>query len=259
MKKEKSPSDTLNKGLDVFIPSVSVDCIILGFNSGRIKVLLCKFKASDKWMVPSGFLAKDEDPDESAKRVLAQRTGLEDVYLKQFYFFGRKGRVGVDDNVETLRCLNVYPDRGNCYLDRFISLGYYSLIKYDDARLGASDHEDVAWFDIDDTPILYVDHKELIDIAIITIRRQIGFIPIGFELLPSKFTMPELRSIYEAILGRELDRRNFQRKMLSIGYIRPLNETRRVGAHKSPNLYAFIKDKYEEAEKYGIQMMSNNL
>lgn len=92
-----------------------------------------------------------------------------------------------------------------------------------------------------------------------TIRQQIGFLPLGYGLLPEKFTMPELRTIYETILERELDRRNFQRKMLSIGYIKPLNETRKIGAHKSPNLYTFEKDKYDEAARLGLQIMSNNL
>lgn len=256
---EKSPFETLDQGLDLFIPNVSVDCIVLGFHLGCIKILLSKFKVSDKWMLPGGFVAKNEDPDESARRVLEGRTGLKNTYLKQFYFFGKKSRISMEEHSEMLKLFNVDPQRGKWYMDRFISLGYYALIKYEDVELTASEYEDVDWFDINELPDLYADHKEIIDTAIGTIRKQIGFIPIGFELLPEKFTMPELRSIYEAILGRELDRRNFQRKMLSIGYIKALNETRKVGAHKSPNLYTFIKDKYDEAEKYGIQIMSNNL
>ncbi|MBF0649308.1 NUDIX hydrolase [Dysgonomonas sp. GY75] len=259
MEKEKPPFETLDQGSGIFIPNVSVDCIILGFDSGRLKVLLCKFKVSEKWMLPGGFVAKDEDPDESALRVLKGRTGLEDVYLRQFYFFGKKGRIGVEENADMLKRFNIREDKGQWYTDRFISLGYYSLIKYNEAQLFTNEeYEEAGWFDINEIPSLYADHKEIIDTAMSTIRRQIGFIPMGYELLPEKFTMPELRCIYEAILGREIDRRNFQRKMLSIGYIQPLNETRKAGAHKSPNLYTFIKEKYEEAEKYGIQVMSNN-
>lgn len=258
MKKEKSPFDTLDQGKEIFIPSVSVDCIIFGFHKGNIKTLLCKFKVSDKWMLPGGFVGKDEDPDEAALRVLDGRVGLKDVYLKQFYFFGRKDRINLEEHEQILKGFKVDPKRGDWYMGRFISLGYYSLVKYDQTHVSEREYEDVEWFDINELPDLYADHKEIIDTAISTIRKQVGFIPIGYNLLPEKFTMPELRSIYEAILGRELDRRNFQRKMLSIGYIKPLNEKRRAGAHKSPNLYSFIKDKYETVEKYGVQIMSNN-
>ena len=260
MERETPPYEILNQGLDIFIPNISVDCIILSFHSGSLKVLLCKFNVSEKWMLPGGFVAKDEDPDESALRVLKDRTGLKNVYLKQFYFFGKKNRISIEENMDLLKQFNIDKEKGRWFLERFISLAYYSLIKYDDAQLFVNEkYEEVRWFDINEIPPLYTDHKEIIDTAMSTIRKQIGFVPMGYELLPEKFTMPELRCIYESILGRDIDRRNFQRKILSIGYVRPLNEKRKAGAHKSPNLYTFIKEKYEAAEKYGIQVMSNNL
>lgn len=259
MKEGKSHISPLHKTTNIFIPNILVDCIILSFHLGSIKVLLCKLDATDKWMLPGGFVGKDEDPDESAYRVLDEKTGLkQNVYLKQFYFFGKKGRIGDAENDAMMKRLNMNLDE-QPYSNRFISLGYYSLVKYSDANISARGHEDISWFNIDNIPELYADHKEIIYTAITTIRKQIGFIPMGYELLPEKFTMPELRNIYEAILGRELDRRNFQRKMLTIGYIQPLNEKRKIGAHKSPNLYTFMKDKYREAEEHGIQIMSNNL
>jgi hypothetical protein len=259
MQKEKSTIDnTITHNKEIFIPNISVDCIILAFHGGSLKTLLCKFKVSDRWMLPGGFVTENEDPDEAVLRVLKEKTELDNVYYKQFYFFGKKGRIKPDENEEMLKRFYVAPDNGRQSPNRFISLGYYSLIKYDDAHVVAHEYEDVEWFDINEIPALYADHSEILNTAILTIRKQIGFVPVGYELLPEKFTMPELRTIYEAILGRELDRRNFQRKMLSIGYIQPLNETRKAGAHKSPNLYSFIKDKYEDAEKNGIQIMSNN-
>lgn len=262
MKEGNTQTSTLHKSTNIFIPNISVDCIILSFHSGGIKVLLCKLNDSDKWMLPGGLVGKDEDPDESAYRVLDKKTGLKkDVYLKQFYFFGKKGRIGDKENEAMIKRLNIDSDRqdGQPHSNRFISLGYYSLVKYSDANISVQDYEDASWFDINNIPELYADHEEIIDTAITTIRKQIGFIPMGYELLPDKFTMPELRGIYEAILGRGLDRRNFQRKMLTIGYIKPLNETRKIGAHKSPNLYTFVKQKYVEAEENGMQIMSNNL
>ncbi|MFV0419578.1 MAG: NUDIX hydrolase [Dysgonomonas sp.] len=262
MKEGNSQISALDQTTNTFIPNISVDCIILSFHLGDIKVLLCKPNDSDKWMLPGGFVGKDEDPDESAYRVLAEKTGLKrEVYLRQFYFFGKKGRIGDKDNDTMMKRLNIdwNKQNGQPHPNRFISLAYYSLIKYSDVNISVEKDEDISWFDINNTPDLYADHEEIVYTAITTIRKQIGFIPMGYELLPEKFTMPELRGIYEAILGRELDRRNFQRKMLTIGYIKPLNETRKIGAHKSPNLYTFVKDKYAEAEENGIQIMSNNL
>jgi len=258
MMKEKSPFDTLDQGQDLFMPNISVDCIILGFHEGNLKILLCKFKVTDKWMLPGGFIGKEEDPDEAAMRILEGRVGLRNVYLKQFYFFGKKNRVNLDEHRKILKGFHVDPERAKWYMSRFMSLGYFSLIRYDHASVSAREYEDVAWFDINVLPPLYGDHKEIIDTALNTIRQQIGYVPIGYNLLPHKFTMPELRSIYETILGREIDRRNFQRKMLSIGFIKALNQKRKAGAHKSPNLYSFIKDKYDEAERNGLQIMSNH-
>jgi len=251
MKREKSSTETVEKDMDIFIPHVSVDCAILGFHSGCLKVLLSKLKASDTWMLPGGFIAKGETPDETADRILYTKTKLKNVYLKQFHFFGKK--------VQNKK-IDADSLQNNAHINSAISLAYYALVKHGEIKINANEkYEEFEWFEINDTPKIFPEHKEALDMAILTLRRQIGFIPFGYELLPEKFTMPELRSIYESILGRELDRRNFQRKMLSIGYITTLNETRKAGAHKSPNLYSFDKEKYEEAEKLGTQIMSNNL
>lgn len=263
MKDDKSQLDVMfNKSGDIFIPNISVDCIILSFHSGCIKILLCKPKTGGKWMLPGRFVCENEDPEESAYRVLTEKTGLKNhIYLKQFCFFGKKDRIRNGEHAILLKRMKYDCESRNEQPtpNRFISLGYYSLIKYSEVNISDPEHEETSWFDINKVPELYADHEEIIYTAISSIRKQIGFIPIGYELLPEKFTMPELRSIYEVLLGRELDRRNFQRKMLTIGYISPLNEKRKAGAHKAPNLYTFIKDKYKDAEELGIQIMSNNL
>lgn len=259
MENERSFFDSTGQDREIFIPSVSVDCIILGFHAGSLKILLCKFKVGDKWMIPGSFVRKDEDPDDSALRIIEEQAGIKDAYIRQFSFFGKKGRMNATETAEVFKRYKLETEEGKSYFTRLISLAYYSLVKYDDVRLSKKDYEVIQWFDVNEIPDLYADHREIVDKAMDTIRKQVGFVPIGFELLPEKFTMPELRGIYESILGRELDRRNFQRKMLSIGYIMPLNETRKMGAHKSPNLYTFIREKYDEAEKYGIQIMTSSL
>lgn len=261
MRKKEPLSDRLSQAVEIFLPYISVDCMILGFDSGKIKTLLCKLKEGSEWMLVGGFVRREEDPDSAAYRIIKEKTGVDKTgSLKQFHFFNKKSDKGDDENIMMLRRLDVEIIPENMEnIQRSVGLGYYFLVKYPDVTISHDEFEDVDWFDINDLPQMHVNHQKLIDIAIVNIRRQIGFTPFGYELLPEKFTMPELRGIYEAILSRELDRRNFQRKMLSIGYIQPLDETRKIGAHKSPNVYVFIKEKYRKAEEEGIQIMSNNL
>ncbi|WP_108822998.1 NUDIX domain-containing protein [Dysgonomonas sp. Marseille-P4361] len=258
----KAPfTESMNRAVETFVPYISVDCIIMGFDAGCIKILLCKRKESDKWLLTGGFIRRDEGPDDSAYRILESKTGIgRDGFLKQFYFFNKKCNAGDDENLMMLKRLDVEEIPENMVnLGRFVSLSYYLLVKYQDVEIAAEEYEELEWFDINALPELYGTHGMLINLAVSEIRKQVGFIPFGYELLPDKFTMPELRSIYEAILGRELDRRNFQRKMLSIGYIQPLNEVRKEGAHKSPHLYTFVKEKYRAAKIKDVQLMSNNL
>lgn len=237
-------------------PGFSVDCVIIGFNEGTLKLLLNKFNADSKWGLPGGFVYKDEHVDEAAYRLLLTRTGLKDVFLKQFYLFGNADRIRPGEHQKELISRNITEHDAKWFLNRFITVGYYALVQYDKVCPYTDlEDEQIAWFDLAQIPDLKIDHNLIVNKALETIRFQIGYIPIGYELLPDKFTMPELRTIYEAIIGQSLDRRNFQRKMLSIGLIRCLNETRPSGAHKSPLLYEFDKEKYDEALESGIQLM----
>lgn len=240
---------------DIFMPNISVDCVIFGFHQKSLKVLLYKGKGASKWMLPWGFVKKEEDVDEAALNVLKDRTGLRDVYLKQFHLFGNNTRGYFEDSAEMIKLTNFDPQKSGWDHQRCLSLGYYALIKYDDVNIRTEEDESTDWFAIDDLPVLYADHKEQVGYAVNFIKQQLGYVPIGFELLPEKFTLPELRSIYEAILGKDLDRRNFQRKMLAAGIIIPTNETRRCGAHKSPNLYKFDQAKYDKARKFGLHLV----
>lgn len=261
MRKRKPLSDKLSLAVETFVPYISVDCIVLGFDSGKIKALLCKLKAGSEWMLTGGFIKREEEPDDAIYRVIKEKTGLERAgCLKKFHFLNKRCNIGDDENIMMLKRLDVDITPENmANVQRLVSLGYYFLVKYPDVTISCQEFEDAAWFDINNLPEMHANHRKLIDIATVSIRKQIGFVPFGYELLPGKFTMPELRGVYESILGRELDRRNFQRKMLSIGYIKPLDEIRKIGAHKSPNVYTFIEEKYKKAEEEGLQIMSNNL
>lgn len=241
---------------DNYHPGFSVDCVIIAFQEGTLKILLNKFNVDEKWGLPGGFVYKDENVEDAAYRLLVNRTGLKDIFLRQFYLFGDANRNPLEEHRKELKSRNISEADGKWFLNRFITVGYYALVQYDKVKPYADPQdEQVAWFSIERIPTLKKDHNHIIEKALESIRYQLGYIPIGYELLPDKFTMPELRVIYEAIIGQPLDRRNFQRKMLSIGLIRKLNETRPSGAHKSPLLYEFNKDKYEEALKNGMQLM----
>lgn len=246
--------------LDNLMPGISIDCVIFTFHEGAIKVLLNKILPTTKWSLPAGFIRKDEDCDAAAYRILKARTGIEDLYLKQFQVFGAAKRTNIGENEEIVDKFGLSKAHKEWFSQRFITIAYYALINYEEFRSTHNDEEEeLQWFALKEIPVIYGDHKKIINTAIETIRMQLGYIPIGYELLPEKFTMPELRVIYETILGKELDRRNFQRKILSIGYVKRLNETRKNGAHKAPQLYSFIEEKYEMAREYGLQIVSWNL
>jgi hypothetical protein len=234
---------------DVFQPGISVDCVILGFYEGTLRVLLNKFNSFHKWMLPGGFVHRNEDVDASAHRVLKLRTGLDDIYLSQFNVFGNANRTDLNENEDVLLkqgFKNVKNRKKHWLIQRFISIGYYALVEYSEVKIHADSGEEVQWFNINELPELYSDHNHIVKKAIAFLRNQIRIIPIAYKLLPEKFTLTELRNIYEAILGRELDRRNFQRKMFSIGFVTKLAETQKKPGFKTTTLFSFNKEKCAE-------------
>ncbi|SHG10952.1 NUDIX hydrolase [Dysgonomonas macrotermitis] len=248
--------ESLRPTKDEYLDSISVDCVVLSFNEGVLQVLLNKLKKSSKWMLPGGFVRMDENVDAAAQRVIQVRTGLSDVFIKQFHLFGECNRFDQEDNKNIIDSLGMTDEMAKWYLRRFVTMGYYALVEYSQIDLFVhSDEEEIDWFPLNKLPYLYGDHRDIIDIANNSIRMQLGYLPIGYQMLPEKFTMPELRMLYEAFLGKELDRRNFQRKILSVGYVKKLKEKRKVGPHKSPFLYVFDKTKYQDIEKNGMYLI----
>lgn len=240
----------LKEDVSAFLPSVSIDCIIFGFHDGILKILLNKFKTNRKWMLPGGFVFLHENVNNAAYRILSERTGLKEIYLKQFYLFGDTQRVHPDENKQILDTTGV--NSPHWLLNRFVSIGYYALVEYSQLKVYSNEHEKVEWFHINEVPQLYGDHNKIIEKAIKSIRSQINSIPMGYELLPKKFTMTDLRIIYETILDRKLDRRNFQRKMLATGFIIKLEEVSKKWGCKSATLFTFDKEKYNFALKSGM-------
>lgn len=238
-----------------FLPSLSVDCVIFGFHENQLKVLMLKHRHRNMWALPGGFIAKDEPADAAAYRVLKDRTGLNEVFLRQFHVFGEPSRSNKQFHLEDLKKDGIEVDTDYWILQRFVTIGYYALVEFSKVS-PASDtlSEHCQWWDIHQLPVLILDHREILDKALATLRMQLNFQPVGYNLLPEKFTMPELQKLYETILDKKLDRRNFQRKILGFGVLQRLPETKKGVAHKSPYLYSFDLNKYQEALKEGLSV-----
>ncbi len=234
-------------------PGLSIDCVIFGFHDNQLKVLLIKTNYSEKWSLPGGFISIDEDIDLAAVSVLRRRTGLEGIFLRQFATFGAVKRNDSHFSEEVLAHFNIPPKVGKWYTSRFVTIGYYALVDFL-KTIPQPDNtaEIVQWVDHNEVPELILDHKEILDKALGTLRTELNLMPVGYNLLAKKFTIPELQKLYETILGRSLDRRNFLRKIMAIGILTNLDEKKKNVAHKAPNLYSFDKDKYEEVLKNGL-------
>jgi 8-oxo-dGTP diphosphatase len=235
--------DFYDRGDQLFLPHLSVDCVIFGFHGNQLKVLLLKWR-DGPWCLPGGFVKHEESIDHSATRILKERTGLDNIYLKQFHAFGdperEKGKKALDSK--------------SWMSKRFISIGYYALVEFSKVNPQPDFLSiDCRWWDIDKTPPLMYDHSEIMKKALESLRLDLNDHPAGYNLLPEKFTMPELQRLYETILNESLDRRNFQKRMLALEILKRLNERKTGGAHKAPYLYRFDKKKYEKALKQGLK------
>lgn len=214
---------------------VAVDVIIFGFDSLRLRLLLIKrdFEPEmSKWSLMGGFLKEDENLDKAAERVLNRLTGLEGIYLEQLAAYGEVNRDSAG---------------------RVISITYYALInseKFDDSL---NPEYKGKWFNINEAPDLIFDHNTMVDKALRRLRRRCRTQPVGLELLPEKFTLPQLLKLYEAIYEQDFDKRNFRKKILSFGILKKLNEKDTESSKKGAFLYQFEKEKYDEMVVRGMQ------
>jgi ADP-ribose pyrophosphatase YjhB (NUDIX family) len=217
---------------DTFL--VAVDCIIFGFDNKQLRLLLIKRNFSPmmgKWSLVGGFLNARESLDQAASRILQKLTGLDNVFLEQLF-----------------TCGDVDRDPG----ERVLSTAYYALINAENYHLPVNRESSAQWFPINQCPELIFDHAVMVDRALRRLRRKSLTQPIGFELLPEKFTIPQLQWLYEAIHQMELDKRNFRKKIISMGLLRKLNEKQKAGSRKGAYLYTFDKDKYDELAGRGL-------
>jgi ADP-ribose pyrophosphatase YjhB (NUDIX family) len=227
--------------LDLFVPHVAVDCVIFGFHDAELKLLLLKWKNADVWALPGGPVGRRESLDDAAHRVLRDRTGLRRVHLRQFHAFGGLARREADGR-RLFTANGVEAPRHLWLFHRIVSVGYYALVDFRTARPTSDFLADAcAWWPIDTRPSLGFDHDEIVARALDALRASLDVPGTGANLLPERFTMPELQRLHEAIQGRTLDRRNFQKRMLERGDIVRLDERRTGGAHRAPHLYRFVQ------------------
>ena len=234
------------KAYEIYVPHISVDTVIFGFNGDQLKVLLLKMKFNQQWFLPDGYMKKEENLESAAIRILRERTQLDKIFLQEFAVFSELNR-----SEETFKD---FPD-DLWHKKRFISVGYYALVNHKDVSpIGDELSESCDWIILDEleSQNITMDHKQIIEIALNTLREEISYKPIGLNLLPEKFTLSELQKLYEAILGRTLNRGNFYRKIKNIGILKKLDEKRKGGAHKAPDLYTFDQENYFKILENGI-------
>jgi ADP-ribose pyrophosphatase YjhB (NUDIX family) len=245
---EKKLREFLLKGDRTFLPHVSVDCVIFGFHDDQLKVLLLRWKDVGNWCVPGGFVKWEESLDASAKRTLEERTGLKNIFLRQFQVFGEPHRERGKKPFKIIGTLKSW------FSERFITVGYWALVEFSKVTPRPDWlSEDCQWWDIHHIPRLIYDHNTIVRKALEALRQSLNDQPVGYNLLPEKFTMPELQRLYETILDTSLDRRNFQKKMLALDILERLPERKTGGAHKAPFFYRFHKKKYGRAMKQGLK------
>ncbi|UMB61290.1 NUDIX domain-containing protein [Lutibacter sp. A80] len=205
---------------------IAVDCVIFGFDSEQLKLLLFRRKVEPlkgAWSLIGAFVNEDLSLNDAAKEVVFNLTGLDNIFLEELKTYSKVDR-----------------DPG----ERVISVAHYSLIRINDFNLDSVEKFDARWFNIDEVPELIIDHKEMVEDAILKIRKKARFQPIGFELLPEKFTIPHLQILYECIYQKKLDDRNFRKKILSFDILTKTEEKDRTGSKKGAFLYKFNKEKF---------------
>lgn len=249
---------SFRKEINNYLQSVSIDLVIFGFHENQLKILLLKNKDKKSWTLPGGFIYKAESLEVAAKRILSERTGLEDIFLQQFHVFGNPDRTKENKRAELLEEQighdKIATEIKEWILSRFITVGYYALLEYTEVETRPDIFSlDCSWHDHNALPALISDHDQIIASALSTLRQHLNYQPLGINLLPKEFTMPELQRLYETILNKSLDRRNFQRKMLSYNILKRLPVKRTGGAYKAPYLYIFNEKNYQQALSNGLK------
>lgn len=217
------------------IDALSIDCLIFGFRNEALDILLIKHGegiSKGMWALPGGWIQYNESVDDAANRILNSLTGVSNIYLEQLRSFGSIGR---------------YPTK------RVITIAYYALVNADNYKLNPGfTASDAQWFNIQQVPNLPYDHNEILSFGFTHLKHKVRHEPIGFNLLPKKFTLHQIQKLYEAILETELDKPNFRRKLLNMNLLVPCEEKQKDVSHRAANLYRFDKKIYDKLREKGF-------
>ena len=233
-----------------YIQQLSIDCVIFGYQDKQLKILVPKlFFNGDFWALPSGFVYQGEDIDEAAQRILQDRTGIKDVYLEQFQVFGKAGRNSrafldrlIEMNPVTLQEGSSNSREYEWFTRRFISIGYYALVDINQVVPQLTDlDQSIDWYTVGQLPSMIMDHNQIIEKALESLRLNLGPKLIAFNLLPETFTMKEVQELYEAIYDKPFARNNFQKMILDLNVLERLEKKFTGAANKAPYLYRFQK------------------
>lgn len=233
-----------------YIQQLSIDCVIFGYKEKQLNVLVPKLDfRGDFWALPAGFISQEEGVDQAARRILEDRTGIKNIYLDQFRVFGNTGRT----NRSFLeRMISLNEDRFGDQLfnrkefdwvtKRFVSIGYYALVDINKVIPQKNEiDESIGWYDIRNLPPMIMDHHEIVENALKTLRQNLDEKLIAFNLLPETFTMREVQELYEAIFEKPFARNNFQKKILDMNVLERLEKKYTGAANKAPYLYRFVQ------------------
>lgn len=216
-------------------PSITADCAIFGFDGGELKLLLIErenepFK--NHWALPGGFVFMDETTEECAKRILLEKAGIKNVFIEQLYTFSDVNR---DPR------------------ERIISVSYFALVnKHQYELIAGRDTNKAEWFELSKLPKLAFDHTKIVKTAIQRLKGKVSYQPIGFELLSEKFTLTQLQALYESILEEAIDKRNFRKKIVGMGFLKALEEKEKNVPHKAARYYTFDKKVYKALTQKGF-------
>ncbi len=216
-------------------PALTVDCVVFALDEDELKILLIQRALepyAGSWALPGGFVHVGESPEDAARRELMEETGVKDIFLEQLYTFGEADR---DPR------------------EHVVTVAHYALVNLVDHKVqAATDASKAAWFALEDIPALAFDHDRILSTALERLRGKVRYQPIGFELLPHKFALRQLQNLYEQVLDRKLDKRNFRKKILSMDILKELDEIETDVSHRAARLYSFDKKKYDQLVKQGF-------
>ncbi|MEZ5070888.1 MAG: NUDIX domain-containing protein [Bacteroidales bacterium] len=233
-----------------------MDCVIFGFRTDSLRILLIERDLGtttgnrrQDFKLPGDFISPREDLDLAAYRTLEELTGLRDIYLKPFAVFGKPTRISSPEDKQWLFETTGHP------VDRVITSAYLALINISEDRKPPALHPNAHWVRLDELPFLAFDHRDILEEGLRHLQQELRNEPIGIELLPEKFTLRQLQNVYEAILGRTLDNRNFRKKTLRASYLVQLDEKQSGVAHKPAHFYRFDRMQYEQSKNksFGFQ------